>query len=98
MRAEVASGSLSFQAPATTNSSPRPKAQTVPSQNFQAGKAKPPGKPEEPESACAILSSMLPIVALLGVAFAVPAAAQTADLLIENAVIRTANKQQPAAR
>ncbi len=41
---------------------------------------------------------MLPIVALLGVAFALPAAAQTADLLIENAVIHTANKQQPAAR
>lgn len=41
---------------------------------------------------------MLPIVALLGAALAAPAAAQTADLVLENAVIYTVNRQQPRAR
>ncbi|HEY3440191.1 MAG TPA: amidohydrolase [Paludibaculum sp.] len=41
---------------------------------------------------------MLPIVALLAVALGIPAAAQTADLIIENANIYTVNKGQPRAR
>lgn len=41
---------------------------------------------------------MLPIVALLAVALGIPAAAQTADLIIENANIYTVNKGQPKAR
>jgi len=41
---------------------------------------------------------MLPIVALLAVALGIPAAAQTADLIIENANIYTVNMGQPKAR
>lgn len=41
---------------------------------------------------------MLPIVALLAVVLVIPAAAQTADLIVENANIHTVNKGQPNAR
>jgi len=41
---------------------------------------------------------MLPIVALLAVALGIPAAAQTADFIIENANIYTVNPGQPKAR
>jgi predicted amidohydrolase YtcJ len=41
---------------------------------------------------------MLPIVFLLTVPLVIPAAAQTADLIVENANIYTVNKNQPHAR
>src|SRR5262245_23945681 len=47
---------------------------------------------------CAILSSMLNIVALLGLCLVAGAQAQTADLIVENAQVYTVNKAQPEAR
>ncbi len=41
---------------------------------------------------------MLPIVVLLAVSLGIPSAAQTADLIVENANIYTVNKSQPRAR
>lgn len=61
-----------------------------PNQSFQPDKAGVGG--------CAILSSMLLIVALLGAPVAAPAQAQPADLIIENARIHTLDAKRTVAR
>src|SRR5450759_2329865 len=86
IRCSAASGSTSFQKPETRNSAASRTAHVQPIQYFQAAGG---------TGTCGILSTMLPIVALLAVVLVIPAAGQTADLIIENANIYTVNKEQP---
>lgn len=79
------------------NSKAKRTDETVHSQRFQEGKAV--------ESACAILTSMLPIVALLVIGLvpsvaelAIPASAEPPDLIVENARVHTMDQTRTAVR
>ena len=86
-------GSEIFHTPETMNNKPNNTAAVTLSTPFHAGSSRVPAR----KDGCAILSSMLLILALFVTAAVSLPAAEIADLLIENAVIYTVNPRQPQA-
>src|SRR5436305_1274359 len=87
-------GSVSFQTPDVRNNRASRAPAVWLSAAFQPGKS----IERAPWRGCAILSSMFFILLPLGLLFASIAAAQPADLIVENAVIHTMDPAHPEAR